>query len=246
MFGKGLAKSVNGQILYNGIKMEMFVPDDFFKNGLAEEIGTNYYVFGNLRTLHYTTKDTDREHAEQAFLYYPLKFYTSPDEVAQEKIDFGNGLEKYYVFTYYKNGVIFTTDEMIKDANNAQYFVTLLMDGKLDMIRYDKIAKMLQLCKYYNSINFEVPAIYEEVIISDYYRDPDDISKPARFRASETDKKMFYARGITQREKVAFSSTFAGVTFEDMISMLTMADNAKRDNREEVISDVEKVSLGLI
>ena len=73
-----------------------------------------------------------------------------------------------------------------------------------------------------------------------------DVTKPARFEAAITKDPHYYARGVTEREKVSFTSTFAGVTFEDITTILTMADNAKRDNREEVKSDIERVSLGEI
>jgi hypothetical protein len=239
-------KEVDGQILYNGTKMELFVPDDFFKMNLAEEVGQSYYIFGSLRAFHYSNKNDDRSKAIQSTLCYPLKFYTIPDEVSQEEIDIGNGEQKYTVLTYYNNGVLFTNSEIIRNVDNLSYFVTMLTEGRLDIIEYSKMARMLQLCKYYNNVNFGTPAMYEEVIIADYYRDPDDPTRSARFAANETNKKHFYSRGITQREKVSFTSTFSGITFEDITSMITMADNAKRENRKETISDVEKVSLGLI
>lgn len=244
--GSNLVVVNNGQLLYNGIKMELFIPDDFFKNNLAEEVGTSFYVFGALRSLHYMNKDDDRSKAKEASLYYPLKFYTKPDEVTQEKLDFGDGEQKYWVLTYYKNAVLMTSSEIIKDANNVSYLITLIMSGKLDMVEYNKIPTMIQLCKHYNGVNFGVPAMYEEVIVADYYRAKSDPGKPARFEASLSNDPHYYARGITEREKVSFTSTFSGVTFEDITTMLTMADNAKRENRKEVISETEKVSLGEI
>lgn len=246
MFNSKIVIENNGQILYNGIKMELFIPDSFFKSGLAEEVGSSFYVFGNLRSLHYTNKDDDRSKAKEAILYYPLKFYTKPNTITQEKIDFGDEDQKYWVLTYYKDDIVMTTSEVIQDANNVQALMNLLMSGKLDIIEYDKIPNMIQLCKYYNGVNFGVPAAYEEVMVSDYYRSKKDPAIPARFEAAMTKDPHYYAKGITEREKVSFTSTFSGLTFEDMTTMLTMADNAKRDGREEIKSDVERVSLGEI
>lgn len=243
---RNFTKKVNGQILYDGIKMELFVPNDFFKNNLAEQVGQSYYIFGSLKAYHYNNKDDDRSKAIKSTLCYPSKFYTIPDEVSQEKLDIGRGEERYTVLTYYNNAVLFTSSEIIRSVDNLSDFINMLTSGKLDIIEYSKLARMLQLCKYYNGVNFGTPAMYEEVIISDYYRDPKDVSRQARFAANDTNEKHFFARGITQREKVSFTSTFSGITFEDITSMLTMADNAKRENRKEVISDVEKVSLGMI
>lgn len=243
---QGLISEYNGQLIYNGVKLELFVPDDFFKSGLAEEVGANFYIFGAVRAKNYANKNDDRNKARNASLYYPLKFYTKPDEVTQEKLDFGDGEEKYCVLTYYKDAVFMTTSEIIKDANNVQYLIMLIMSGKMDIVEYSKIPTMIQLCKYYNGVDFGVPAMYEEVIVADYYRSKSDPAKPARFEAAVTDDPHYYARGVTEREKVSFTSTFSGVTFEDMTTMLTMADNAKRTGREEVKSETEKISLGEI
>lgn len=246
MFNSNIVIENNGQILYNGIKMEMFIPDSYFKMNLAEEVGSSFYVFGNIRSLHYFNKDDNRSKAKEAILYYPLKFYTKPDEVSQEKLDFGDGEQKYWVLTYYKNGVVMTTSEVIKDANNVSYLINLVMSGKMDIVEYAKIPTMIQLCKHYNGVNFEVPAMYEEVIVADYYKSKSDVTRPARYEAAATNDPHYMARGVTEREKVSFTSTFSGLTFEDMTSMLTMADNAKRENRQEVKSDIERVSLGEI
>lgn len=243
---KKFVKEENGQILYDGIKLELFVPDDFFKSGLAEQVGQSFLIFGGIKAYHYINKDDDRIKAIKSTLFYPAKFYTMPDEISQDKIDIGQGEQKYIILTYYKNGVLFTNSEIIRSADNMSALVTMLTAGKLDIVEYDKIPRMIQLCKYYNNINFGVPAMYEEVIVADYYRDPDNVNRPARFYANDKNIKNFFSLGIGQREKASFTSTFSGITFEDITSMVTMADNAKREGREEVISDVEKVSLGLI
>ena len=57
---KKFTKEVNEQILYDGIKMELFVPSEFFKKGLAEEVGQSFYLFGYLKAYHYVNKDDDR------------------------------------------------------------------------------------------------------------------------------------------------------------------------------------------
>lgn len=239
-------KEVDGQILYNGIKLELFVPDEYFKTNLAEEVGQSLYVFGNMRAYHYNDKNDDRSKAIKSSLCFPIKFYTIPDDISQEKIDIGNGEEKYTILTYYNNGVLFTSSKIIQDSENVSAFINMLTAGRLDIIEYSKMARMFQLCKYYSGVNFGTPAMYEEVMIADYYRDPNDVTKPARFAANKTSNKHFYAKGITEREKASFTSTFSGITFEDITSMLTMADNAKRENRKEIVSDIEKVSLDLI
>lgn len=238
-----LLRIKDNKILYNGVKMEAFIPSDFFKRNFIEEIGTSYFLFGIFETFHYEKEDDDRSKAMRAAFQYPLKFYTYPDSNHIEKIDIGYGEDNYTILTYYRNSVLFDNVDLIKNADNVEYFTDLLMKGKMDMMEYSDIARMFQLCKHYNGIDLAVPACYEEVVISEFYRDPKDITRSARFVADENN---FYARGINEREKVSFTSTFSALTFEDKMSMLTSSINAKNENRKEVISDMEKVSLGLI
>lgn len=238
-----LLRVKDNKILYNGVKMEAFIPADYFKRRYAEEIGSSYFIFGVFDTFHYENEDDDRMKATKATFQYPLKFYTFPDTIYKEKIDIGKGEQSYTVLVYYRNSVLIDSVELIKSSDNVEYFMDLLMKGKLDMMEYSDINKMFQLCKHYNSINLEVPACYEEVLIAEFYRDPKDVTRAARFVA---DMDNFYAKGINEREKVSFTSTFAALTFEDKMSMLTSAINAKNEGRKEVISETEKVSLALI
>jgi hypothetical protein len=172
-----------------------------------------------------------------------MKFHTFPDEVTVEKLDIGSGEQKYHVLHYYTGAVVFETTDIISNSDNAEFFMTLMMEGKLDNMEYDRMPNMLNICKIYNRVNLMVPAMYEETLISEYYRDINNINRPARFTAKSKGTRV---RGITLREKAAFTSTFSAITFEDKISMLTISDNAKREGRKEIISEVEKVSLGLI
>lgn len=248
MINSSFLKSIEGQITFQGIKLELLIPKDFFQSNLAEEVGTSYFLFGVVKFILYTKTDQERKDAYIGTFKYPAKFYTMPDAVTTEKLNIGDGDVPYTILVYYNNGIVMTSDEIIRDAMNLQNLVGMMYDGKLAFMEYKDIAYSIMEAKYLNSVDFGVPATYEEVSIAEYYKDPNNVVKSARYAATAAyeQNKEFYAKGITQREKVAFNSTFSGLTFEDQTLMLTMADNAKRENRKEIISDVEKVSLGLI
>jgi hypothetical protein len=238
-----LLKKIDGKIVYDGIKMEAFIPDDFFKKKLADSVGSSYYLFGSFLTLHYPNKSTERKDALRASFEFPAKFYTRPNSVEVEKLDLGYGETKYHVMTYYNGDVVFESSEVIKSVDNVKFFMSLLTGGKLDIMDYEEIPTMMQLCKIYNGMSFNAPAMYEEVIIADYYRDPADPKRPARFVAKSHGSRVF---GVNQREKASFTSTFSALTFEDPTYMMTVADNYQREGHKEIVSDVEKVSLDLI
>ena len=237
-----LLYSKDGKIFYGGVKMEVFVPSDYFKRRYIEEIGSQFFLFGILETIHYDNEDDPRSKGHKASLQYPGRFYTCPDSVSKEKIDIGQGTDTYTILTYHRGSILFDSTEMIKNSDNVQFYLNQMMRGKLDIMEYGDIASLFQICKDYNGVDLAVPASYEETLIAEYYRNPKDITKPARFTATSNG---YYARGITEREKVSFTSTFSAITFEDVYGMLTTSVNAKNEGRPEAISEAEKVSLGL-
>jgi hypothetical protein len=238
-----LLVEVDKQLLYNGIHMEAFIPREYFDKNLAEEIGIGYRVFGNFITYHYMTENATRKDAVEASFECPIKFHTVPDSVTEETVDIGFGEQKYLVLHYYNGSVIFSNSEIIRDPNNTEYTITLMMDGKLDTCDYDRIITLLNLSKIYNGVKLGIPALYEELMIAEYYRNVEDPTLPVRYTARSHGTRV---RGLTLREKASFVSTFAAITSEDQISMFTVSDNAAREGRKEIISDIEKVTLGLI
>ena len=239
-------KEFNGQILCDEYKMELFVPMDYFENGWAQQMsGNSYELFGILRAYHYTNEAMERSTAKKTVMTFPLKFTTKPHSVAEEKVYFDNKSEKCLVLTYYKDDVVFLHNEIIQNGNDNLTFMKMIMGGKLDIVPYDTIYRLLVLNKLYNGVSYKLPAYYEEALISQYYRTTDDVTKPARFEAAVTTKNPYFARGVSQREVVANLSTFASVTYEDMTAMLTKADNNKRDGKEELISPIEANVLSL-
>ena len=242
-----LLRTEKGKILYNGAKMELFVPNEYFKKGLAEMVGQGYNIFGYARAYHYASVDDDRTKATKSVLNYPMRMMTIPSSVELETIAFDERPEeKFQVFTYYKDDIVFNSDQIIQSPMNTQVLLDMLLNGKLDIIEYSQIPRAFQTCKLWNKVFLGTPATYEEVIISTYYRDPKNPSRPARYAASShTGQNKFFARGITQRELVGFVSTFAALTFEDLTTALTKADNLKRNGKVETISEIEKYTLSI-
>lgn len=236
-------KTEDDKILYNGSYMEAFIPDEFFQKGLAENVDTGFKIFGNFITYHYGSRGQDRSTASIASFELPMMFMTYPDEVTNEVLDIGYGEQKYRVFEYTNGTVMVANNKIIQEVGNVEKMSGMMMEGKLDNMSYERIPVMYLQCKQYNNTHLRVPAMYEEVIISKTYFNPDNVNQAARFIAKEGVPTK--VKGLTLREKAAFTSTFAATTFEDKISMLTVSDNAKREGRKEVISSIEKVSLGI-
>ena len=93
-----------------------------------------------------------------------------------------------------------------------------------------------------NHVNFGVPSVILELILSVAYRDKKDPTK--RFAVAlaknpnltDYDYKMASIRQICQ-----YTSTFTALTFEDFDSMLTTSLNRTRLHKQEVDSPLEQI-----
>lgn len=228
-------------VIYSGYLMEAYIPEDYFPR-LAYEIADGYMIFGNFMTLHYHDENIKTRNAEKASFELPVMFRTIPDEVTRETIDIGFGIEKYRVLKYYKNSVVIHQKTVVKAADNVEYLTQLAFEGKLDNMDYDRIPIMYNVCKIMNAVGLRVPAYYEEVIFSTTYRDLNKPELEARYTAKSKGTRV---AGLRLREKAPISNTFSGISFEDKISMFTIAHNKKKEGKIDAISDVERFSLGL-
>lgn len=94
-----------------------------------------------------------------------------------------------------------------------------------------------------NGVHLGVPSVIEELILSATYRDKNDLTKKFSntigkdpTKVSQFDYKMVSVRQICQ-----FTSTFTGITFEDIDSMITSSLNRARNKTEEKPSPIEKI-----
>ena len=231
------------KILLNTARCEIYVPNYYFEAKLAQQDGELFDLFFivKYRLIHKETDNVTKLPLHDFMI--PTMILTKPDEVEKAELDLYGTMEKFTVFIYYKGGEIIYNTNIVKNSSSVERYVNLLNDGKI-RVPYTKVNEVTNKVQKIHDVKLNVPQYIQQVVISEVYRDKNDFSKPARLVASSKDKDNSKLRGLNMRENSAFTSTFAGVGFEDIKSMLTVADN-RDDKDDNSMSQIEKVIRGI-
>lgn len=151
-----------------------------------------------------------------------------------------NGPTPCYVLMYTKGQKIMS-NSVIQDSTNVETYLDFVTKGKVpSIVPYEKAIQIWRKNQELNGANLGVPSLILELILSVAYRYSGDPGKKFAhvigkdLNISQYDYVMNNIRQICQ-----YTSTFTGLTFEDMDSMVTTSVNRTRDNGEEAVSPIE-------
>lgn len=154
----------------------------------------------------------------------------------------GNGNTQCKVLKYTK-GAMMMDAVIIQDAQSSLsylYFQTEAMIPK--SVPYDKLAEAWQRNKAINSVSFGVRNEVEEMVIAAECKLEGDMNKKfAQVYGSDLRISPYSYQPVTSRQVCQYSSTFAGITFEDIDSMITTSINRAREKRPEEFTPIEAV-----
>jgi hypothetical protein len=231
------------KVILNAFKCEIYVPEYYFEVKLAVQDGELFDLFfiAKYRIIHNDTDDIAKLPIYDFRI--PTMVLTRPDEVQKAEFDLYGIKERFSVFTYYKGGEIIFNRGIVKNSTSVERYINLLNDGKI-RVPYAKVNDTTNKVQKIHDVKLNVPQYIQQLVISDVYRDKDNYAKPARLVATDTDSNNDGLKGLSMRENAAFTSTIAGVGFEDVKSMLTVADN-RDDKNVKTFSTIEKVIRGI-
>ena len=131
---------------------------------------------------------------------------------------------------------------ILEDSSNAQLFLRDITYGKLPAsIPYNKSLFLWRKNQQMNKVNFGVPSVIQEVVLSCSYRYKKDPSiKFAKIIGRKgTTATMFDYEMASIRRICQVTSTFTGITFESFDDMVTTAINRSREHGNETPSPLE-------
>lgn len=219
---------------------ELYIPMFYFDQNyrFAENLGDKISTFGIINVGLFT--DGKLKAIDTLALPVWISVYANDTENRVVNIP-GSGEIPCKVIKFYEGNPLFA-NSTIEDSENSQMYLRFITFGKLPTtIPYSKSAKLWKKNQQMNGVNFGVPSIIEEMILSVSYRSKDNtslkfakvIGKP-NSTATEYDYIMASIRQICQ-----YASTFSAITFEDMDSMITASVNRLRDKKPESDSPIE-------
>ncbi|MEI2423368.1 hypothetical protein V6O07_24075 [Arthrospira platensis SPKY2] len=238
-------KEKDNKAIFVGDYMECYVPQSYFDKGMASTEGECINVLGvfNLRV---ATSD------KQDISKLPLKTFNVPTMISMKptvierkelSLTSDSKPEIYSILKFYNGDELMTTLEVAATVDNTELFMMkLLTEGKVpSTIKYGDVFLLYLRNLELNNMNLDTPGAVLSVIVSETYRYNKDNAIPLRKvlgkgKCTELDYNTANMRAIC-----SYSSTFAGMTFEDLDAMIISAVNKKRYNSSNAYSPVEKI-----
>lgn len=143
----------------------------------------------------------------------------------------------------YTKGAILMDAAIIQDAQNALTYLDMVLGGKTPMgVPYNKSITLWNKNQNTNKAKFAVREEVKEMILALSYRNPKDMSQQfAQIYGSDLSVSPFDYVIVDSRKICQYASTFSGITFEDIDTMISTSINRARKKTKESFSPVEEV-----
>jgi hypothetical protein len=219
---------------------ELYVPDSYFKNSLMAETAP-----GQLRLFGITTvgiyKNGEFDHFDTLKVPSWNTYYTYEYEHKVINLP-GIGKTGCTVYSYSK-GHKFCVGEVLEDSTNAQLMLRFVNYGKIpSTVPYKESIWLWRKNQKMNKVNFGVPSVIQEVVLSTAYRwKRNPAYKFAKVIGKNPDWNQFDYEMASIRRICQVTSTFTGMTFESFDDMVSTAINRSRKGTHEAESPLEEL-----
>lgn len=226
---------------------EAYIPESLFKetdseSAVATEYGEGFKVVGIFNMRFFKFDQEPRESAPLRTFNYPNPIVTYPDSSTIQKLELIPGRPDRYRILRYNLGDVLMSSEEVEAVGNCTKFLHMIIRAKIPgTMPYDKFIKVWENNFDVNSFNPGVPSVTLQMIWAELCRDPDDVTKPFRYKyglggASPTDYRL-----VNMNTVAAATSVFSGLSFERLGEKMASAINMTRSGVEQRRSPVEDV-----
>ena len=237
-------KEINNQIIFTGNYMEVYLPRIYLDEGIVEFYGNKINTLG-IFNFKIFSDEAKKDNVKMNTYSFSSIITMQPSSYNLEKMDLFDEIDdnSFLILKFYKNDIFIDSLDIAKASKNTEKFLKILNSGKLPKtIPYNKILELLLTNMRINGVNFEVPSSILELIISELYREKNNLELPFRFKAGSPKKvSMLDYDTINLKSISYYNSTFTSLTFEDFDYALLTSINKNNLKKEEKISPVEKV-----
>ena len=225
--------------IYTNYYMEIFIPLDYF---VGDRFALNKGSYIETIGLLYTRAYVDEKEGPIKLLNIPAMINVMMYDFQQEEIKVNGKSLEVMTLKFLKDSYVLH-QTVQKGREVAEDFLNSILMGKLPQtLDYGKLIDIWWKNLEISGVSFKVPSKIYEMIIANIYRDPTNVKRRfgEYYGSQASPDGCDYVTGNV-RNVVGGLSTFSGMVFEDISTMITSGINNSLDGTEEPISPLEKV-----
>jgi len=233
-------KKKDNQYIFDGYKIRIFIPKEYFQKEIAVERGKFIETTGIFIFKEYKNESDKRGNQHTMKLPYKMQFNFSNYYDGEYSLARNENPEKYRVYELGKDDIFMKNNQLSDTGINE--FIDVLHKGRIpNTTDYSEIIKIYLKLLEFSGTSLGVPSLVLETIVSVLARNKEDLTKQFREvigkgEAGENDYKLVNIKQVPSLE-----STFSDITFEDMNQSLINSVKRSRNNEDEKESSIEKV-----
>lgn len=233
----GILYADTGKIHCNDY-MEIYVPVSYFADGAAINKGASIETIG----IAYTRAYPGGQEGPIRLLNIPVIINLMVYEFRQETIKVHGRSLDVMTLMYLKDSCVMH-QTVTKGREVAALFLQTILAGKLPRtLSYTDVINMWWRNLEIADISFKVPSKIYEMIIASIYRSPKDgKERYGQYYGRQTNPTGYDYETGNVRSVVKDLSTFSGMVFEDIGTMISNGINNSMNGVEEQISPLEKI-----
>lgn len=232
-------KKDNEKVIYNDTgEIIYYIPARYFDTNIATQIGE--YV-DTLGIFLYAVFSSTGKKLKTSEFKVPTGFRCRPSYITKETNFQLEGTTEpldYVLLHFSKGAELITNIHVQMGLDNIEKFFKLFIGGNLpDYIPYNEIQEYVLGNANLNKFSYKVSISEIGALISEIYRDPNNLSRPFRLSGMK-DMKAYKAINIVKVPK--YTSPYTGITSENADEAIAAAII----NKNDIESPLEKVVMG--
>lgn len=233
----GILYADNGKIFCNDY-FEIYVPSEYFANNIATNEGGAVDTFGIV----YCQSFKDGKGQGVKLFDLPIQTKFNVYESRDDEIIVNGKAMKVMALQYLKDSYVLH-QTLPKGRTIANAFLDTMLAGKLPKtINYAKLIDIWWRNLEISGISYKVPSKIFEMVIAAIYRSPmNPKQRYGQYYGRQTNPNGYDYKTGNVREVVKNLSTFSGMVFEDIGTMISNGIDNSAENVDEPESPLEKI-----
>jgi len=233
----GILYAKSGKIYCNDY-MEIYIPMEYFNSGIAVNRGASIEALGIV----YTRAFPNGQEGELKLFNVPVITNFIVYESKVENIKVHGKIISVMTLQYMKDSYIIH-QTLPKGREVAGAFLDSMLSGKLPRtLNYSQVIHIWFRNLEIFGVSYKVPSKIFEMIIASIYRNPNNMKERyGQYYARQSKPNGYDYQTGNVRSVVKDLSTFSGMVFEDIGTMISNGINNSAENIEEPVSPLEKI-----